>query len=240
MVPPRTEVDTWVQWSQTCTVLWCTEAFSYTPPMLRAPRARWASVLVARNTSALYGSESFPHLIPFSAKAALWVQPNGFYHWASRRHGHHRLHQRPGHPAHLYPRAGPGGPGVTRRRTGVPCHLQKAQQVRCGLQKASISVTKIETLLINSQVFSFLLQQTLNCKTLQTAQDAHLAAKALSTSLCNRNSRGSRKLSGHCRVCLLPQQCHVLEVKLALEDPDSVFCKIKVNQITLVILCCVQ
>lgn len=33
MVLLRTVVDMWVQWSRTSTVLWCTEASFYTPPM---------------------------------------------------------------------------------------------------------------------------------------------------------------------------------------------------------------
>lgn len=77
---------------------------------------------------------------------------------------------------------------------------------------------------------------------MNTAQDAHqhVGCKALSTSLCNRNSQGSRKLSGHRRVCLLLQQCRVVEVKAALEDPDSVFFKIKAKENTLGLLCRVQ
>lgn len=64
------------------------------------------------------------------AEAALWVQPHGLRHWASWRNGHHRTHERAGHPAWEHPPEGSCRAGFPWWCQGVHCYLQETRQVR--------------------------------------------------------------------------------------------------------------
>lgn len=64
------------------------------------------------------------------AEAALRVQPHGLRHWASWRNGHHRTHERAGHPAWEHPPEGSCCAGFPWWCQGVHCYLQETRQVR--------------------------------------------------------------------------------------------------------------
>lgn len=145
MVLLHMAVDMLVQWWLMFIVRWCMEESFYTLLMSRVQRARWADgtsttsnylifsdilcQVALKCTHKLSCAFILNHLslcLFLSAEAAVWMQPHGLYHGAGRRHGHNRIHECFGHPAHHNPPTSPCGPWIPWRCARISVHLQEA------------------------------------------------------------------------------------------------------------------